>query len=215
MLRIINEPTAAALAYGFGKTINGKIAVFDLGGGTFDISVLEVGNGVFDVIATGGDTYLGGEDFDNRIIDWLVVDFAKEHGIDLRKDRMALQRLKDAAEKAKIELSTAKETQINLPFICTPPGGGAALHLQKTLTREQLEDAARDLVERTVDICEQVLGRGEGEARRPEGDDPGGRHDAHARGAGGGEGVLPPRPLQGRAPRRGGGAGRRGPGRGA
>jgi molecular chaperone DnaK len=157
VLRIINEPTAAALAYGFGRTINGKIAVFDLGGGTFDVSVLEVGNGVFDVIATGGDTYLGGEDFDNRVIEWLVFDFAKEHGVDLRKDRMALQRLKDAAEKSKIELSTAKETQLNLPFICTPPGGGGALHLQKTLTRDRLEELSADLVERTVAICQSVL----------------------------------------------------------
>ncbi|MEW5737413.1 MAG: molecular chaperone DnaK [Myxococcota bacterium] len=157
VLRIINEPTAAALAYGFGKTINGKIAVFDLGGGTFDISVLEVGNGVFDVIATGGDTYLGGEDFDNKVIDWLVADFKKEHNVDLRADRMALQRLKDAAEKAKIELSTARETQINLPFISTPQGGGAALHLQKTLTREQLEEMCGALVRKTITICEQVL----------------------------------------------------------
>jgi len=158
VLRIVNEPTAAALAYGFGKTVNGKITVFDLGGGTFDVSVLEVGNGVFDVIATGGDTYLGGEDFDNRVIEWLVMGFAKEHGIDLRKDRMALQRLKDAAEKAKIELSTVKETQINLPFICTPPGGGAALHLQKALTREKLEELCSDLVERCIVHCDQVLG---------------------------------------------------------
>ena len=140
VLRIINEPTAAALAYGFGKTVNGKIAIFDLGGGTFDISVLEVGNGVFDVIATGGDTFLGGEDFDNRIIEWLVFGFAKEHGVDLRKDRMALQRLKTEAEKAKIELSTIKEAQINLPFIYTPPGGGTALHLQKALSREKLDE---------------------------------------------------------------------------
>jgi molecular chaperone DnaK len=160
VLRIINEPTAAALAYGFGKTVNGKITVFDLGGGTFDVSVLEVGNGVFDVIATGGDTYLGGEDFDNRIIEWLVMGFAKEHGIDLRKDRMALQRLKDAAEKAKIELSTVKETQINLPFICTPPGGGAALHLQKALTRERLEELVSDLVDRCITHCDQVLAEG-------------------------------------------------------
>ncbi len=159
VLRIVNEPTAAALAYGFGKAVSGKIAVFDLGGGTFDVSVLEVGNGVFDVIATGGDTFLGGEDFDNRIIEWLCFDFAKEHGIDLRKDRMALQRLKDGAEKAKIELSTAKETQVNLPFISTPQGpGGAALHLQKILTREKLEELCGDLVQRTVKICDQVLG---------------------------------------------------------
>jgi molecular chaperone DnaK len=157
VLRIINEPTAAALAYGFGKTVNGKIAVFDLGGGTFDVSVLDVSSGVFDVIATGGDTYLGGEDFDNRVIEWLVFDFAKENNLDLRKDRMALQRLKDAAEKAKIELSGSKETQINLPFISSPAGGGAALHLQKTLTREKLEELCGDLVSRTVSICEQVL----------------------------------------------------------
>jgi molecular chaperone DnaK len=157
VLRILNEPTAAALAYGFGKTVNGKIAVFDLGGGTFDISVLEVGNNVFDVIGTGGDTYLGGEDFDNRIIEWLVFGFAKEHGVDLRKDRMALQRLKDAAEKAKIELSTVKESQINLPFICTPPGGGAALHLQRPITREKLEELTGDLCDRTATMAEQVL----------------------------------------------------------
>jgi molecular chaperone DnaK len=157
VLRIINEPTAAALAYGFGKSIAGKIAVFDLGGGTFDVSVLEVGNGVFDVIGTGGDTYLGGEDFDTRVIEWLAADFQREHGLDLRADRMALQRLKDAAEKAKIELSGARDTQINLPFISTPPGGGAALHLQKTLTREQLESLCGDLVKRTIAICEQVL----------------------------------------------------------
>jgi molecular chaperone DnaK len=157
VLRIINEPTAAALAYGFGKSLNGKIAVFDLGGGTFDVSVLDVSNGVFDVIATGGDTYLGGEDFDNRVIEWLVFDFAKENGVDLRKDRMALQRLKDASEKAKIELSGSKEAQINLPFISSPAGGGAALHLQRTLTREKLEELCGDLVAKTISICERVL----------------------------------------------------------
>lgn len=157
VLRILNEPTAAALAYGFGKSVNGKIAVFDLGGGTFDITVLEVGNGVFEVLATGGDTYLGGEDFDNRIIEWLVFSFAKEHGVDLRKDRMALQRLKDAAEKAKIELSNSKESQISLPFICSPSGGGPALHMQKVLSREKLEELCADLIERTVKICDEVL----------------------------------------------------------
>ncbi|MFT3707948.1 MAG: molecular chaperone DnaK [Archangium sp.] len=157
VLRIINEPTAAALAYGFGKNVNGKIAVFDLGGGTFDISVMEIGSGVFDVIATGGDTFLGGEDFDNTIIDWLANDFEKEHRVALKADRMALQRLKDAAEKAKIELSTARETQINLPFICTPAGGGSALHLQKTLTRDKLEELTATLVERTITLCDQVL----------------------------------------------------------
>ncbi len=157
VLRIVNEPTAAALSYGFGKNVTGKVAVFDLGGGTFDISVLEVGNDVFDVLATGGDTYLGGEDFDHRVIDWLVLGFAKEHGLDLRKDRMALQRLKDAAEKAKIELSSTKEAQLNLPFICTPPGGATALHLQQVLTRQKLEELTADLCERTLKICEQVL----------------------------------------------------------
>ncbi|QSQ27345.1 molecular chaperone DnaK [Pyxidicoccus parkwayensis] len=158
VLRIINEPTAAALAYGFGRTVNGRVAVLDLGGGTFDVSVLEINQGVFDVVATGGDTYLGGEDWDNRIIEWLVFGFAKEHGIDLRKDRMALQRLKDAAEKAKVELSGVREAQLNLPFISTPPGGGAALHLQSTLTRDKLEDLTTDLAERVVGITTEVLG---------------------------------------------------------
>jgi molecular chaperone DnaK len=158
VLRIINEPTAAALAYGFARNVNGKIAVFDLGGGTLDVSVLDVSKGVFEVVATGGDTYLGGEDFDNRIIEWLVMAFAKEHGVDLRKDRMALQRLKDAAERAKIELSTLQETAINLPFLYTPVGGTSALHLQASLSRAKLEELTRDLAERTVQIAEQVLG---------------------------------------------------------
>ncbi len=157
VLRIINEPTAAALAYGLSRKTNGKLAVFDLGGGTFDVSVLDVNKGVFDVIATGGDTYLGGEDFDQRIIEWLVFDFAKDHGTDLRKDRMALQRLKDAAEKAKIELSSAKETQINLPFISTPEKASSALHLQRSLTREKFESLCDDLIQKTIAICEQVL----------------------------------------------------------
>jgi molecular chaperone DnaK len=157
VLRILNEPTAAALAYGFGKQVSGKIAVFDLGGGTLDVSVLEVAKGVFDVVATGGDTYLGGEDFDNRIIESLVMGFAREHGVDLRKERMALQRLKDAAERAKCELSELQETSINLPFLYTPPGGTSAIHLQTTLTRAQLEELTADLVERTVQIARQVL----------------------------------------------------------
>src|SRR5450432_1668074 len=158
VIRIINEPTAAALAYGFARNVNGKIAVFDLGGGTLDGSVLDVSKGVFEVVATGGDTYLGGEDFDNRIIEWLVMAFAKEHGVDLRKDRMALQRLKDAAERAKMELSTLPETAINLPFLYTPTGGTSALHLQASLSRAKLEELTRDLAERTVQIAEQVLG---------------------------------------------------------
>ena len=156
VLRIINEPTAAALAYGFGKALEGKIAVFDLGGGTFDVSVLEISSGVFEVIATGGDTFLGGEDFDNRVIDWLTATFLAENGVDLKTDRMALQRLKDAAEKAKIDLSTLKEVQISLPFISTP-GGGGALHLQAQLTRAMLEELTADLVQKTIDICDGVL----------------------------------------------------------
>ena len=132
--------------------------VYDLGGGTFDISVLELRRGVFEVISTAGDSFLGGEDFDGRIIEWLVFDFAREHGVDLRSDKMALQRLKDAAEKAKCELSSLRETRIELPFLYTPPTGGAALHLQRTLAREKLEELTADLVDRTVQLTEKVLG---------------------------------------------------------
>jgi len=156
VIRIINEPTAAALAYGFGKNIERRISVYDLGGGTFDVSVLDIGDGVFKVISTAGDTFLGGEDFDRRIIDWLVFGFAKEHKIDLRKDRMALQRLKDVAEKAKCELSVVSETEINLPFIIST-GKADALHLQRTLTRDKLEELTIDLVERTMLICRRTL----------------------------------------------------------
>jgi molecular chaperone DnaK len=157
VIRIINEPTAAALAYGFGKRLDQTIAVYDLGGGTFDISILEIGEaGIFKVIATAGDTFLGGEDFDARIIDWLVTGFQAEHNIDLRQDRMALQRLRDGAEKAKCELSTLKETEINLPFIISS-GQNEALHLQRTLTRDTLEKLCADLIDRTVDICKQTL----------------------------------------------------------
>jgi len=157
VIRIVNEPTAAALAYGFGKNLEKVIAVFDLGGGTFDISVLEIGaGGVFKVIATAGDTFLGGEDFDARIIDWLVQGFKDQHGVDLRQDRMALQRLKDAAEKAKCELSTVTETEINLPFIISS-GRNEALHLQRALSRATLESLCEDLVERCIEICKQTL----------------------------------------------------------
>jgi molecular chaperone DnaK len=156
VIRIINEPTAAALAYGFGKNIERKVAIYDLGGGTFDISILEIGNGVFEVISTAGDTFLGGEDFDKRVIDWLVFGFAKEHKTDLRKDKMALQRLKDVAEKAKCELSSVRETEINLPFIISTSRNDA-LHLQRTLTREKLEELTVDLVERTIHICKKTL----------------------------------------------------------
>jgi molecular chaperone DnaK len=157
VIRIINEPTAAALAYGFGKDLDRTVAVYDLGGGTFDISILEIGaHGVFKVISTTGDTFLGGEDFDARIIDWLVSGFQQEHGIDLRQDRMALQRLRDAAEKAKCELSSTRDTEINLPFIIST-GRNEALHLQRGLDRATLEQLSSDLVERTIDICRQAL----------------------------------------------------------
>ncbi|HEX3593825.1 MAG TPA: Hsp70 family protein, partial [Polyangiaceae bacterium] len=157
VIRIINEPTAASLAYGFGKNIDKTVAVYDLGGGTFDVSILEIGShGVFKVIATTGDTFLGGEDFDARIIDWLVQGFQEEHGIDLRQDRMALQRLRDAAEKAKCELSSVRETEINLPFIIST-GRNEALHLQRTLGRDTLENLTSDLVERTASICREAL----------------------------------------------------------
>ncbi|MFW5876823.1 MAG: molecular chaperone DnaK [Myxococcota bacterium] len=157
VIRIINEPTAAALAYGFGKNIDRTVAIYDLGGGTFDISILEISTtGVFKVISTAGDTFLGGEDFDQRIIDWLVQGFRDEHDIDLRQDRMALQRLKDAAEKAKCELSAVGETEVNLPFIISS-ARNEALHLQRLVTREQLEELTDDLVQRTVEISEATL----------------------------------------------------------
>ncbi len=155
VLRIINEPTAAALAYGLDKKKEEKVAVFDLGGGTFDISILEIGEGVFEVKSTNGDTFLGGEDFDLRIVDWLADEFKKETGIDLKQDRMALQRLKEAAEKAKCELSTTQETEINLPFITADASGPK--HLVKKLTRAKLEALVEDLIERLVSPCETAL----------------------------------------------------------
>jgi molecular chaperone DnaK len=154
-MRIINEPTAASLAYGLEKKKNEKIAVYDLGGGTFDISILEIGEGVFEVKATNGDTHLGGDDFDQRVMDWIAGEFKKEHGIDLLKDRMALQRLKEAAEKAKCELSTTLQTEINLPFITADAGGPK--HLVLTLTRAKLEALVADLVERTLGPCRQAM----------------------------------------------------------
>ena len=153
--RIINEPTAAALAYGLEKKTNAKIAVFDLGGGTFDVSILDIGEGVFEVLATNGDTHLGGDDFDQKLIDFLAEDFRKKEGIDVRKDPMALQRLKEAAEKAKIELSTQLETTVNLPFITADQHGPK--HLQVTITRAKFEDLCRDLFERLVRPCEEAL----------------------------------------------------------
>ena len=153
--RIINEPTAASLAYGLDKKKDEKIAVYDLGGGTFDISVLELGDGVFEVKSTNGDTHLGGDDFDKRVIDWIVAEFKKQEGIDLSRDPMALQRLKEAAEKAKCELSSTMETSINLPFITADASGPK--HLNLTLSRAKLEQLVDDLIERTIQPCRQAL----------------------------------------------------------
>ncbi|WP_455373661.1 molecular chaperone DnaK [Limibacillus halophilus] len=155
VLRIINEPTAAALAYGLEKKKTGTIAVYDLGGGTFDVSVLEIGDGVFEVKSTNGDTFLGGEDFDNRIIEYLADEFKKEQGVDLRQDKLALQRLKEAAEKAKIELSSATQTEVNLPFITADQSGPK--HLNIKLSRAKLESLVDDLVQRTVGPCKAAL----------------------------------------------------------
>ncbi|MBM4464193.1 MAG: molecular chaperone DnaK [Chloroflexi bacterium] len=155
VLRIINEPTASSLAYGMDKKIDETIAVYDLGGGTFDISILDVGEGVFEVKSTSGDTFLGGDDFDQRIIDWICDEYKRDQGIDLRQDRMALQRLKEAAERAKIELSTVMETEINLPFITADASGPK--HLTMKLTRARLEQLVEDLIERSIGPCRQAL----------------------------------------------------------
>ena len=155
VLRIINEPTAASLAYGLEKKTDEKIAVFDLGGGTYDISILELGDGVFEVKATNGDTHLGGDDFDQRVIDWLVSEFKKDQGIDLSKDPMALQRLKEAAEKAKVELSSTKQTDVNLPFITADQSGPK--HLNMTLTRSKFEQLVDDLIDKTKRPMEKAL----------------------------------------------------------
>lgn len=155
VLRIINEPTAAALAYGLDKEKNEKIAVFDLGGGTFDISILDIGEGVFEVKSTNGDTFLGGDDLDQRVVSWLIDNFKKEQGIDLGKDQMALQRLKEAAEKAKCELSSSLETDINLPFITADASGPK--HLNYTLTRAKLEQLTEDILSRTIEPCKKAL----------------------------------------------------------
>ncbi|MEK6681197.1 MAG: molecular chaperone DnaK [Nitrospirota bacterium] len=155
VLRIINEPTAASLAYGLEKKKDEKIVVYDLGGGTFDVTVLELGEGVFEVKSTNGDTYLGGDDFDLRIIDWLVAEFRKDQGIDLRNDKMALQRLKEAAEKAKIELSSSLETEINLPFITADASGPK--HLNIKLSRAKLEQLVDDLIQKTIEPCRRAL----------------------------------------------------------
>ena len=155
VLRIINEPTAASLAYGLDKKKDERIAVYDLGGGTFDVSILEIGEGVFEVKSTNGDTFLGGDDFDLRVIDWLIDEFKKDQGIDLRKDKMALQRLKESAERAKIELSSSQETEINLPFITADASGPK--HLVLKLTRSKFEQLVDDLIERSIAPCKKAL----------------------------------------------------------
>jgi molecular chaperone DnaK len=153
--RIVNEPTAAALAYGMDKKGNETIAVYDLGGGTFDISILEIGDGIFEVKSTNGDTFLGGDDFDQKIITWIIDDFQKQNGVDLTKDPQALQRVREAAEKAKIELSSAAETEINLPFITQKDGN--PLHLTKKMTRSELEKLVDDLIQKTIAPVEKAL----------------------------------------------------------
>src|SRR6202790_3101194 len=155
VMRIINEPTAAALAYGLDKKTDETIAVYDFGGGTFDISILEVGDGVVEVKSTNGDTHLGGDNIDQRIIDWIVSEFKKENGIDLSKDQMALQRLKESAEKAKMELSTLLETEINLPFITADASGPK--HLAMKLTRARFEQMVEDILQRSIGPCKQAL----------------------------------------------------------
>jgi len=157
VLRIINEPTAAALAYGLDKKDSKTIAVYDLGGGTFDITILEIDDGLFEVKSTNGDTFLGGEDFDMRIVNYLADEFKKEHGVDLTKDKMALQRLKEAAEKAKIELSSSSQTEINQPFISMDPNGGQPLHMVMKLTRAKLESLVADLIKKSIDPCKAAL----------------------------------------------------------
>ena len=153
--RIINEPTAAALAYGFGKNRSERIVVYDLGGGTFDVTILEINDGVFEVLSTSGNTFLGGEDFDQRIINWVVETFKSEHGIDLKEDRLALQRLKEASERAKCELSSVMETTINLPFIAADPSGPK--HINTVLTRTKFEELVQDLVESSIEPCQKAL----------------------------------------------------------
>ena len=215
VLRIINEPTAAALAYGLEKEEGKTIAVYDLGGGTFDVSILEIGDGVFEVKSTNGDTFLGGEDFDAKIVEFLADKFKAKEDIDLRTDRLALQRLKEAAEKAKIELSSAQTTEINQPFITARMEGGTTtpLHLVETISRADLEKLVADLINRTLEPCKKALKdaghRGQGHRRRRAGR----RHDPHAARARSGEGILRPRAAHRRQPGRSRGHGRRHPGR--
>ena len=188
--RIVNEPTAAALAYGLDKKKDETIAVYDFGGGTFDISILEVGEGVIEVKSTNGDTHLGGDNIDQRIVDWLIDEFKKEEGLDLRSkgNEMALQRLKDAAEKAKIELSTAMETEINLPFITADASGPK--HLVRKLTRAKLEQLVDDLLQRSIEPCKKAMADAGVDAEQNRRSGAGRRSDAHAEDPAAGEGAL-------------------------
>ena len=188
VLRIINEPTAAALAYGLDKKKEEKVAVFDLGGGTYDICVLELAEGVFEVKSTNGDTHLGGDDFDQRLIDWLVAEFKKDQGIDLSKDPMALQRLKEAAEKAKMELSSTTQTDINLPFITADQSGPK--HLNMTLTRAKFEQLVDDLIQRTIPPMQQALKDAGLDPKSHRRGDPGRRLDPHPEDPADREGLL-------------------------
>ena len=181
-MRIINEPTAAALAYGLDRKKNETIAVYDFGGGTFDISILEVGDGVVEVKSTNGDTHLGGDNIDQRIIDWLIQEFKKEQGIDVSKDQMALQRLKEAAEKAKIELSTLLETEINLPFLTADASGPK--HLAIKLTRARFEQMVADILDRAVEPCKKAMADAGVHARADRRSGAGGRLHAHPEGPG-------------------------------
>ncbi len=214
--RIINEPTAAALAYGLDKAGGDrKIAVYDLGGGTFDISIIELadvdGERQFEVLATNGDTFLGGEDFDKRVIDYLAAEFQKESGVDVRRDPLAMQRLKEASEKAKIELSSSQQTEVNLPYITADASGPK--HLAMKLTRAKLESLVEDLVQKTIEpVPHRAQGRGAVDQGRRRGD-PGRRPDPHAARAEGGQGPLRQGAAQGRQSGRGGRRGRGGPGR--
>ena len=209
--RIINEPTAASLAYGLDKEDDQTILVFDLGGGTFDVSVLEIGDGVFEVKSTAGDNHLGGDNFDKAIVDWLVAEFKKAEGVDLSADKMALQRLYQEAEKAKTELSSAQETQINLPFITAVDS--VPKHLNQRLTRSKLNELTADLIDRVVGPTKQALeGRGRRGRRGHRPRRPRGRHDAHAGRAGEGQGAHREGPAPRREPGRGRGRGRRHPG---
>ena len=210
VLRIINEPTAAALAFGLDKGESGRIAVFDLGGGTFDVSILEIADSVFEVKSTNGDTYLGGEDFDMRICDHLLDQFKDESGIDLRGDAMALQRIREVAERAKHELSSCDETDVSLPFIAADEAGPK--HLATTLTRTKLEELTKDLIDRLEEPCTHRPRRRGLLARRHRRGGAGRRHDAHAGHPGQGAGDLRQAAAQGREPGRGGGRRRRHPG---